>query len=169
MSERKDLLKISYHTDDETGMHYIGEIDGCLSDEEIDKFIERFGDKGISDLMNHFAYLIYKFKQRQLENEPFSVEGATYDANIEIPCPPPETTFDKVKRLILEQIHLDENDFCLLPKHRMEDLGLDSLDKIELIIAVEDTFDIAIDDEEVMNLITVQSVVDFIDYKLSAK
>jgi len=51
----------------------------------------------------------------------------------------------------------------------MEDLDLDSLDKMELIIAVEEKFDIAIEDEEVMNLITVQSVVDFVDYKIKHK
>lgn len=79
MSDRKDLIKISFHNDDETGMHYVGEIDGCISDDEIDKFIKRFGDRGVSDLINHFAYLIYKFKDRQYIHRTTNVEN--FDCN----------------------------------------------------------------------------------------
>jgi hypothetical protein len=64
MSRQKELFPIRFHQDDETGMNYIGEIEG-YSDEEIDKYIERFGTKGINDLVNHFAFLIYKVKNKQ--------------------------------------------------------------------------------------------------------
>jgi acyl carrier protein len=50
-----------------------------------------------------------------------------------------------------------------------DDLGADSLDLVELIMAMEEEFDIKIDDEAAKNLRTVQLAVDFINDSLAAK
>ena len=75
MSDKKELVTIYYHNDDDTNMHYIGEIDGVLSDDIIDDFIKRFGDKGVSDLIEHFAFLIYKVKDRQYRTKKINSRG----------------------------------------------------------------------------------------------
>ena len=50
-----------------------------------------------------------------------------------------------------------------------DDLGADSLDLVELIMAMEEEFDIKIDDEAAQKLKTVQLAVDFINDSLAAK
>jgi acyl carrier protein len=50
-----------------------------------------------------------------------------------------------------------------------DDLGADSLDLVELIMAMEEEFDIKIDDEAAQKLKTVQLAVDFINNSLAAK
>ena len=47
----------------------------------------------------------------------------------------------------------------------IEDLGADSLDQVELVMAVEEEFDIEITDEESMTLTTVQAIIDFVAAK----
>jgi acyl carrier protein len=74
-------------------------------------------------------------------------------------------TFEKVQEIIanLFQIHPDdvmlETDFKL-------DLGADELDAVELIMAVEEEFDITIHDEEAANVHTVADLVELISSKI---
>lgn len=67
----------------------------------------------------------------------------------------------KVKQIISEQlgVQLDE---VTGEKHLIDDFGADSLDQIELIMALEKEFDIEIPEEELEKLKTVQDVVDYI-------
>ena len=51
----------------------------------------------------------------------------------------------------------------------INDLGADSLDFVELIMSVEDRFDLTITDKEADILLTVQSVVDFVEIKIANK
>lgn len=66
MSDKRKLLTIVFHNDDETGMNYVGEVDGAFPEDVLGVFIKRFGDKGCSDLINHLAFLIYQVKNRQM-------------------------------------------------------------------------------------------------------
>lgn len=76
-----------------------------------------------------------------------------------------EEVFEKVKNVIVEQLGVTEeavtNDATFL-----DDLGADSLDIVELIMALEEAFDIEIPDEEVEKAITVKDVVDYIAEKI---
>jgi hypothetical protein len=65
MSDRKELGIISYHADDETGMNYVGEIDGGFDETKLEKYIKNFGIKGVSDLMGKLGYMAYQV-QKQL-------------------------------------------------------------------------------------------------------
>ncbi len=70
--------------------------------------------------------------------------------------------FEKVKKLIAEQLDVEEEDITLEASFQ-EDLDADSLDVVELIMAIEDEFDIEISDEEAEKISTVKNAVDYIE------
>lgn len=69
--------------------------------------------------------------------------------------------FDKVKEIIVEQLGVDPVDVTLEASF-IDDLGADSLDIVELIMALEEEFDIEIPDEEAEKFPTVGNVVNYI-------
>lgn len=70
--------------------------------------------------------------------------------------------FEKVKNLISEQLDVDESEIELESSFQ-EDLEADSLDVVELVMAMEDEFEIEIPDEEAEKLTTVKNAVDYIE------
>lgn len=68
---------------------------------------------------------------------------------------------EKIKKLISEQLDVEESEIELESSFQ-DDLEADSLDVVELIMAIEDEFDIEIPDEEAEKLTTVKSAVDYI-------
>ena len=67
----------------------------------------------------------------------------------------------KVKKIIAEQLGTDVEDIKNEASF-IEDLGADSLDTVELVMALEDAFKVQIPDEQQENLRTVQQAIDFI-------
>jgi len=67
----------------------------------------------------------------------------------------------KVIQIISEQLGKDESDIKM-SSHFIEDLDADSLDTVELVMALEEEFDIDIPDEAAEKITTVDSAVDFI-------
>ena len=68
---------------------------------------------------------------------------------------------ERVKKIIVEQLGVKEED--VKPEASfVEDLGADSLDTVELVIALEEEFDIEIPDEEAEKITTVQSAIDYV-------
>ena len=68
---------------------------------------------------------------------------------------------DKVKQIIVSQLGVEES--AVIGKARfIEDLGADSLDIVELVMAMEEAFEIDIPDEEAENIRTVDDAVSFI-------
>jgi acyl carrier protein len=68
------------------------------------------------------------------------------------------TTFDKVKKIIVEQLGVDESE--VTPEASItDDLGADSLDQVELVMAFETEFNIDIPDEEAEKIKTVGDAV----------
>ena len=74
---------------------------------------------------------------------------------------------DKVKEIIVEQLGVDASEVTIEAKF-IEDLGADSLDTVELVMALEEEFNIEIPDDEAEKLITVGSAVDYIDNNLES-
>ena len=72
------------------------------------------------------------------------------------------TTFDKVKKIIVEQLGVDEDEVTL-EASITDDLGADSLDQVELVMAFETEFNIDIPDEEAEKIKTVGDAVSRID------
>lgn len=72
-----------------------------------------------------------------------------------------EEIFEKVKKIIVEQLGVAESNITLESSF-IDDLGADSLDTVELIMAIEEEFDIEIPDEDAEKVVTVQDVVDYV-------
>jgi acyl carrier protein len=72
------------------------------------------------------------------------------------------STFEKVKKLVVEKLGVDESKVTEKAAF-VNDLGADSLDVVEFVMAVEQEFDITIPDEEAAKLATVGDAVKYID------
>ena len=68
---------------------------------------------------------------------------------------------DKVKSIIVEQLGVDEEEVTPDASF-VDDLGADSLDTVELVMALEEEFDIEIPDEEAEKIQSVSQAVDYI-------
>ena len=75
---------------------------------------------------------------------------------------------DRVKEIIAEQLGVDENQITDDASFT-EDLGADSLDTVELVMAFEEEFDIEIPDEEAEKLSSVGNAITYLDEKLADK
>ncbi|MFQ5450375.1 MAG: acyl carrier protein [Nitrospinaceae bacterium] len=68
---------------------------------------------------------------------------------------------EKVKEIIVDQLGVDEKQVSPEASF-IEDLGADSLDTVELVMALEEEFDIEIPDEEAEKIASVQNAIDYI-------
>ena len=68
---------------------------------------------------------------------------------------------DKVKEIIVEQLGVEESEVTATASF-VDDLGADSLDVVELVMAFEEAFNIEIPDEDAEKIRTVQDAVDYI-------
>ncbi len=69
---------------------------------------------------------------------------------------------EKVKQIIVEQLGVDEAEVTPSASF-VDDLGADSLDQVELIMAFEEAFEIEIPDEDAEKIKTVQDAVDYVE------
>jgi len=69
--------------------------------------------------------------------------------------------FDKVKGIVVEQLGVEESEVTMEASF-IDDLGADSLDIVELIMALEEEFDLEIPDKEAEKIATVGDAVDYI-------
>jgi len=73
-------------------------------------------------------------------------------------------TFDKIKDIIVDQLGVDE-DKVKMETHLMKDLEADSLDAVEIIMAIEEEYGIEIPDEEAEKFQRVSDIVNYVDEK----
>ena len=73
------------------------------------------------------------------------------------------STFDKVKAIVVEQLGVDEAEVTI-DSTFIDDLGADSLDIVELIMAFEEEFNVEIPDDVAEKIKTVKDTVEYIDY-----
>jgi acyl carrier protein len=78
-----------------------------------------------------------------------------------------DTTADKVKEIIVEQLGVNEAD-VVEGASFVDDLGADSLDQVELIMAFEEEFGIEIPDEDAETIQNVGDAVKYVESKVSA-
>ena len=74
------------------------------------------------------------------------------------------STFDRVKKVIVEQLDASEEEVTPTASF-VDDLGADSLDVVELVMGLEEEFEIEIPDEDAEKILTVQDAVNYIDAK----
>lgn len=72
-----------------------------------------------------------------------------------------EEIFEKVKEIIVEQLGVTENSVTMEASF-IDDLGADSLDIVELIMALEEEFDLEIPDTDAEKIVSVSDVVEYI-------
>ena len=71
-------------------------------------------------------------------------------------------TSERVKKIVVEHLGIDEGKVIDTASF-IDDLGADSLDTVELVMAFEEEFEIEIPDEEAEGIATVQNAVDYIN------
>lgn len=70
--------------------------------------------------------------------------------------------FDKVKEILMDQLDLEEEKVTM-EASIIDDLGADSLDVVDLVMSLEEEFDVEIPDEQVENIKTVGDIVKYIE------
>jgi acyl carrier protein len=75
---------------------------------------------------------------------------------------------ERVKQIIVEQLGVDENEVTPNASF-VDDLGADSLDTVELVMAFEEAFGIEIPDEDAEKISTVKAATDYIEKQVAAK
>jgi acyl carrier protein len=72
---------------------------------------------------------------------------------------------ERVKKIVVEQLGVNEGEVTTAASF-VDDLGADSLDTVELVMALEEEFDCEIPDEEAEKITTVQQAIDYINAHL---
>ncbi|MHB0999479.1 MAG: acyl carrier protein [Armatimonadota bacterium] len=72
--------------------------------------------------------------------------------------------FDRVKKVVVEQLDANEDEVTLAASF-VDDLSADSLDVVELVMGLEEEFDIEIPDEDAEKITTVAEAVNYIEAK----
>jgi acyl carrier protein len=75
-------------------------------------------------------------------------------------------TFEKIREIIVEQLGVDEA-AVTLETSLMKDLEADSLDAVEIIMAIEDEFEIEVPDEEAEKFQNVGDIVKYVEEKIN--
>jgi len=70
--------------------------------------------------------------------------------------------FDQVKEIIVEELSVDAN-LVTMEARLSEDLGADSIDAVELIMKIEDTFDVSVSDEQAQAIKSVGDIVRYLE------
>ena len=75
------------------------------------------------------------------------------------------TTFERVRKIVVEQLSVDEKE--VTPQASFQgDLGADSLDTVELVMALEEEFSVEISDEDAEKIASVQDAVNYIEQRV---
>ena len=74
------------------------------------------------------------------------------------------STFDRVKKVVVEQLDVNEDEVTAAASF-VDDLGADSLDVVELVMGLEEEFDVEIPDEDAEKIATVADAVSYIEEK----
>ena len=69
--------------------------------------------------------------------------------------------FERLKKIVIEQLGIDED--LVKPDTALSDLGVDSLDLAELVMTLEDEYDIHIEDEDMEKISTIEDVLNYIN------
>lgn len=75
----------------------------------------------------------------------------------------PGVIFDKIRSIVMEQLGVEEDEVTM--ETSFESLDADSLDVVELVMALEEEFGLEIPDEDAEKLVTVQAAVDYVTEK----
>lgn len=72
------------------------------------------------------------------------------------------SVFERVRKLIVDELNVDMQK-VQMETHLVDDLGADSLDAVELIMAIEEEFGVEINDDAAQNMKTVKDIVTYLE------
>lgn len=78
---------------------------------------------------------------------------------------PPKSTEERLKDLMVEQLGVDREQITPAAKF-IEDLGADSLDTVEIVMAVEEVFDLEIEDDAAEKLLTFGDLLKYVEQRV---
>ncbi len=70
--------------------------------------------------------------------------------------------FEKIKKMIVDELGVSE-DKVVLEARLSEDLGIDSIDAVEIVMFIEDEYEVQVSDEDAFGLKTVQDLVTYVE------
>lgn len=76
--------------------------------------------------------------------------------------------FERIQELLAEQMNIDKAKITR-ESHIINDLKADSLDIVEMLIALEDEFKISVPDEDAKNLLVIGALADYVEAKIGKK
>lgn len=76
-------------------------------------------------------------------------------------------TFERVKKVLVDQLDVSPDEITPTASI-VDDLGADSLDVVEIIMGLEEEFDVEIPDEDAEKITTVQQIIDYVEEKAKA-
>ncbi len=77
------------------------------------------------------------------------------------------TTLERVRKVLMEQLEVSEDEVTPTA-NIVDDLGADSLDVVEIVMGLEEEFDIEVSDQDAEKLPTVQDIVNYVEEKAKA-
>jgi acyl carrier protein len=76
-------------------------------------------------------------------------------------------TFERVKKVLVDQLDVSPDEITPAASI-VDDLGADSLDVVEIVMGLEEEFDVEIPDEDAEKITTVQQIIDYVEEKAKA-
>ena len=76
-------------------------------------------------------------------------------------------TFERVRKVLVEQLDVSEDEVTAAASI-VDDLGADSLDVVEIVMGLEEEFDVEIPDEDAEKITTVQEIMNYVEEKAKA-
>ncbi|CRG95396.1 acyl carrier protein, putative [Plasmodium gallinaceum] len=110
-------------------------------------------------LKGDVSFKMYKRRKSDINFRNIKNNSSTFRRNTNSSL---KSTFDDIKKITSKQLSVEE-DKIKLESSFTKDLGADSLDLVELIMALEEKFNITISDADALKINTVQDAIDFIE------
>ncbi|CCP10198.1 Acyl carrier protein [Stenotrophomonas maltophilia SKK35] len=98
---------------------------------------------------------------------PSPLMATTFEPQLHLERDPMSTIEERVKKIVVEQLGVKEEEVTNSASF-VDDLGADSLDTVELVMALEEEFECEIPDEEAEKISTVQAAIDYVKAHVKA-
>lgn len=71
--------------------------------------------------------------------------------------------FEKVKEIIIDKLNIDDDSILTMDTNLIDDLNADSLDAFDIIVEIEEEFDITVDENDVENIRTIGDIINYLE------
>lgn len=78
-----------------------------------------------------------------------------------------DVVFDKLKKIIDKKLGIEDGRIILTPATRLDDLGMDNYEVMEIRVQIEIDFDVTIPEEELVKFVTVKDMASYLDKQLT--